>query len=89
MIFVVFAQLSGVTGATSDGSAKVISTHCTRNPLAFCQSLRLTAVTYIIQGRSMLRRLDDLNRRIVPYFRSVIHRQRHLRYTNTSIVQCI
>jgi len=85
----VFAQLSGVTGATSDGSAKVISTHCKRNPLAFYQSLRLTVVTHIVEGRSMLRGLDDLNRRIVPYLRSVIHRQRYLRYTDTAVVQYI
>lgn len=78
-------QFSRVTSGTSSGSANVISAHyhgiSTPSPTHY-----VPRITYIIKRRPMLRRLNNLNRSIVPHTRRIIRRQRHLRQTKSAII---
>ena len=46
-------------------------------------------MTYIIQRSPMLRRLNNLNRRILPHNRRIINRQRYLRDADTAIIRYV
>lgn len=47
---------------------------------------RLIEITYIVKRSSVLRCLNNLDRRVVAHLRCIARRQRHLRQTKRSIV---
>lgn len=83
---VVLAQLSGVTGSTSLGSAKVMSTHCCFQVISFRPNLFRNGLTHVIERGTMLCYLDDLDCGIVPYYRCVVCWKWDLRYADTAVV---
>ena len=68
---VVLRQLVSLTSGTSSGSAKVMSAHCS-SLLVTVSSLFSDAVTHVVEGSTMLRKLDNLNSRIVADLRCVV-----------------
>ena len=69
---VVLEQFVSFTSGTSLGSAKVMSTHCS---IKISDEICITSLkqnTHVVQSSSMLRSLDDLDRRVLADHGSVI-----------------
>jgi len=74
---VVLTQFVSLTSGTSSGSAKVMSAHCSIL-LVTVSSLFSDAVTHVVESSTMLRKLDNLNSRVVADLRRVVCGQRYL-----------